>query len=341
MAPTAEAGDAIRVKTGEQFILNGEASTDPESLALEYTWTRLSGSGLATIVPTNPDKSIANRTLRADSLNAGADDVTHTYQLEVKDAGNLKDTDTVVVTVYSENAPPIAHAGDNQEVDSGSLVELNGSQSRDIDGTLRYAWRRTGGSGDNTVTLSDPTAIYPTFTAETLTAGSGDKTHIFTLRVTDDENATNEASVTITVKAPPRVNIPPTVVVPADFAVQSGGTIELDGSRSSDEHDPQSALTFNWVKTNEGTSTASLARIPTSDTKIYRAIAETLLWPNTAVTHVFQLTVTDTDLGSSSDKVTVTVNPAPRLANTPPIANAGTNQNVASGSIVTNRRFRY
>jgi predicted outer membrane repeat protein len=112
---------------------------------------------------------------------------------------------TKVVTATFTNDAPTANAGPNQTVLSGSLVTLDGSASSDADPsqTLSYAWTQTAGTS---VTLSDPTAQRPSFTAPN-TAG----VLTFALIVTDDLGASSSPiSVSITVNTPPTTPTQPT-----------------------------------------------------------------------------------------------------------------------------------
>jgi predicted outer membrane repeat protein len=94
--------------------------------------------------------------------------------------------------VYETNTAPIADAGAPQTVDTEATVALDGSGSSDPDGhALAYQWTQTGGTF---VTLSDPSAVAPTFTAP-VTAGN----LTFELTVTDAYGLADSDTVTITV----------------------------------------------------------------------------------------------------------------------------------------------
>jgi len=94
------------------------------------------------------------------------------------------------------NVGPTPVTGPDQTVKSGDTVTLNGSNSSDPDyGIPLYAWTQTEGTS---VTLSDSTAVKPTFAAPTV---DGDKiTLTFDLTVTDNAGETETAICTITVE---------------------------------------------------------------------------------------------------------------------------------------------
>ena len=149
------------------------------------------------------DANVDKPSFVADTLMIGDSDVTHIFTLTVTDNNGETATATVTITVTSGFAAPVAEAGPAQTgVASGTVVTLDGRGST-VDRRrtpLSYAWTRTGGTGDDTVMLSNPAALQPTFTAETLEAGAVDATHIFTLRVTDNLGSTAATdTVTITV----------------------------------------------------------------------------------------------------------------------------------------------
>jgi hypothetical protein len=67
------------------------------------------------------------------------------------------------VTKIRTNEPPTADASPDQTVDEGATVTLDASSSSDLDdGIASYLWTQTAGTS---VTLSDTTAVQPTFIA--------------------------------------------------------------------------------------------------------------------------------------------------------------------------------
>jgi len=91
----------------------------------------------------------------------------------------------VTVQVNDEpNEPPVADAGPNRSVKSGTKVRLNGLKSRDPEGeALYYAWSQVRGSK---IALLDVNNAEPSFLAPTV---SEKRTYRFKLRVTDKEGA--------------------------------------------------------------------------------------------------------------------------------------------------------
>lgn len=183
------------------------------------------GAGYETVsevTTTYPDSPVAEQAL-ADCLGVEADDVSivsqngaeagdNSYFVDEgmnldfvvlvpaggRQAGsysfNLSGTDTVPDPYDT----PVADAGQDQEVESGTEVTLDGGGTGGQD-KLSFLWVQTAGE---TVTLSSGTAQKPTFTAPTLAPGAQDAVLTFSL-VVDDGLVDSEADeVTITVKAP-------------------------------------------------------------------------------------------------------------------------------------------
>jgi len=100
------------------------------------------------------------------------------------------------------NSPPVANAGTDQQVFTGSTVTLDGSKSYDADGdTLAYEWSLTSRPIGSSATLSNPAAVKPTFVADVqgtyafnLTVKAGSGSSVSTVKV---EAKPNSGSITI------------------------------------------------------------------------------------------------------------------------------------------------
>jgi hypothetical protein len=146
----------------------------------------------------------------------------------VTDIGGLKATDTSIVNVSWINVSPTADAGLDQTVNEGETVTLDGIDSNDPDGAqLTYVWAQTGGTS---VTLSDVTAVQPTFVTPTLNSGSTAMT--FRLTVEDNGGLQASANVSVTVNDNGITGFPADVLTlqsftgePVGVKVESGGNI--------------------------------------------------------------------------------------------------------------------
>jgi Mg-chelatase subunit ChlD len=133
----------------------------------------------------------------------------HTITIEAFDSNGESAESSITANI---NAFPTADAGVEQMVQEGVIVTLDGSNSTDPENQISaYRWTQTSGSA---VTLSDPTAQNPFFTA------SIPGTLTFNLTVTDYYGASDSDEVTITVMLDP----PPTVTIlsPSDGDSVSG-----------------------------------------------------------------------------------------------------------------------
>ena len=138
----------------------------------------------------------------------------------------LQDTDTCTINVTWENDPPTAHAGDNQTAVEGVTVTLDGSGSTDADdGIQQYIWSQT--SGSQQVTLSDTTAVKPTFVTPTVAAGSVEQLE-FLLRVVDRDGLSDTDVVMIEITDNGIVGFPEDVLTTVSVTDQYVGVAVLD-----------------------------------------------------------------------------------------------------------------
>ena len=197
-------------------------------------------------------------------------------------------------------------AGGDREVGSGGTVTLDGNRSTiDTRTTLTYRWERTGGTSTATGTLTGATTATPSFTAETLTPGAADVTHILALTVTDGQGVSSTATVTITVIAALVANAgpdQPKLGSNVSF-ILSGTEVTLDGSGSTASGGGRT-VTYAWTRAG-GTGSA----VNLSDTTVVNPTFTPTLNPGDVhVTYIFTLTVTDNSANETeTDTVTIRV----------------------------------
>ena len=199
VAPTANAGAAQTVTSGDVVTLNG-SGTDSDGTIASYAWTQTAG----------PAVTLSNATIAAPTFNAPVvvTSTVLTFSLVVTDnrgaASTASSVNVTVGGIVPVNLDPVANAGADSSVTSGASVTLDGSASNDPDGTIAaYAWTQTAGPA---VTLSGATSAQPSFTAPTVASAT---TLTFSLVVTDDDAATSVPStVDVTVNPIVAGNVP-------------------------------------------------------------------------------------------------------------------------------------
>ncbi len=97
-APNAVAGSSQNAAPGDNVVLNGSQSNDPDSDSLSFSWTQTIGP---TVTLSNADTDTASFT--APEVSS---DTLLRFQLQVSDPGGLSDTSTASVTVISATSAP-------------------------------------------------------------------------------------------------------------------------------------------------------------------------------------------------------------------------------------------
>jgi len=151
---------------------------------------------------------------------------------------------TVVLPVFSNMAAikikyvsaltkPVAYAGEDQTVSDGSTVSLTGTGSFNPSaGSLQYQWSLFSKPVSSVATLSTTHTVTTSFAADV----PGTYTVVLQVSTGGMEDAD---TVTIWVNARPKA------IAGDDVTVQTGATVTLDGSKSSDaEQDP---LSYLWT----------------------------------------------------------------------------------------------
>ena len=187
-APVANAGSDQDVTLGDLVQLDGSQSSDPNGDDLTYAWTFASQPGGSAAVLSSA--TIANPTFTADVAGE------FVVELTVSDGDLTSNPDQVTISV---NTLPVAHAGTDQTVMVGDLVQLDGSQSSDADGdALTYSWSMESRPAGSTATLSSTSVVNPTFTADL----QGD--YVVELTVSDGKASSDPASVVVHSRLTPK-----------------------------------------------------------------------------------------------------------------------------------------
>lgn len=169
--PTADASSDQSVSKNDRVTLRGNGS-DPDGDALSYRWFQVNGPTikLSDVNDQNPSFDTSTMTRNSGVLR---------FQLTVSDGYGGVARDSVVIKVNAAKTALIsAHAGDDQIVDEGTNVQLDGSCDYSLDREFSHTWTQTLGPS---VRLSSTTGADPIFTAPEILNG---KTVPFAFRFT-------------------------------------------------------------------------------------------------------------------------------------------------------------
>ncbi|MFT7534831.1 MAG: hypothetical protein ACI85K_000781, partial [Hyphomicrobiaceae bacterium] len=225
-APNASAGIDQITTEGDLVTLQGSGSSDAEGQVLTYSWLQTKGPTVLL-----SDANTSNPTFTAPE---GLSNAQLQFQLTASD-GTTASADTVDITINADNDAPISDAGAPQSIIINDIVQLDGSASSDVEGqALTYNWIQTSGP---TVTLDDPTAVRPTFTAP----GFVSNTDIEFDLLISDGTSSSSSTVSITVNTD---NAAPTANAGRNTLIQEGNTFTLNGAASTDPEGQE--LTYTW-----------------------------------------------------------------------------------------------
>lgn len=304
-APVAQVGADQNVKVGDTVTLDGSASRDPDGDTLSYHWeiTTLPESSAATLTEVSTPKP------RFPADAAGRYVVT----LVVNDGQTDSEAVSVDVVAAVQNSAPVADAGSDQNVATGTAVQLDGRDSSDADGdTLTYQWSFTHRPASSTADLQEADTVQPSFTPDQ------DGEYRLALVVNDGlvDSSADEVVIMATT-----ANSAPVGDAGSDQNVVEGDTVTLDGSNSSDADGD--ALSYHWrFVSRPGGSAATLGDTETARPSFHA---------DAPGDYVIELIVNDGEADGTPDNVTVTA----AGANSVPVADAGADQAVVAGDRVT------
>jgi LmbE family N-acetylglucosaminyl deacetylase len=188
----ADAGLEQSAGPSSPVALSGAASSSEGGGPLGYSWTQVGG----------PPVALNGANTVSPTLTTPSHPTLLTFALTVSSGVIISTSDFVRVRVPSATPNPTAIVGPDQSVGARAHVTLDGSASWDPESLpLVYGWTQTGGPP---VSLGDPTASRPTFTAPDGPA----MMLTFSLVVSNGAQSSSPASVRVsvaqgTVKPPP------------------------------------------------------------------------------------------------------------------------------------------
>ena len=319
--PTADAGEDIKqalvttcaspLTRYVEVELDGSGSSDPEQMSLSYSWTQTGGAP----VP------LKGQLTDSPSFLAFAPGM-YTFELIVNDGDYDSEPDMVHVLVAPAGGSTpftvITHDRYDAQsrtltIDPGDVVILDASASDSPSGNeLSFEWSQTGG----------PAVVLSSWTEDTvsfLPDGSG-VVYRFRLVVWDDEGSPSPP-LDLKVVVLEESNTPPECrLVQTRLIGVVGDVFELDASGTSDDDgDP---LTYEWRQIVEDQSDA----MTITDANQLKASVQ----PMEEGEFVFEFTANDGFENCTPVQVTVEVS-----ANGRPIADAGTDQEVCVGDLVS------
>lgn len=247
--PTVDAGSNIVANEKQQVTLTGVA-TDSDGEIASVEWTQVSGNEV-TLSSTNTE-------VTSFTAPEVSEEATLIFQFTAIDNENNQSSDTVSVKVSNVNVFPTVNAGQDFEVDEGQVVTLTAA-ANDSDGEIiGVKWTQLSGTN---VELADSSSMLTTFVAPTV---EQNEELSFELSVTDNDGNISSDAISIQIN---NVNSLPIADAGQDQSINTGTTVQLDGTSSYDDDGDQ--LTYIWsLGSKPFTSFASLSNATTATPSI-------------------------------------------------------------------------
>ena len=306
----AKAGDPQSVVAGTTnsvVALDGSQSTGADGNLITYQWTMVAKPAGSAATLTTPTE--VNPTFTADAPGE------YNLKLTISD-GLTTSSSTVVITATGTgtNAAPVANAGTGQRVLTGTFVTLDGSASSDANpgDLLTFSWAFQSVPTGSSAVLSSAVAVRPTFIA--------DLEGVYVVKLTvSDGKLTSDATVTVTASGDV-LNVPPVANAGSAQSVTRGSVVTLNGSGTDAGGLP---LTYSWSFTSKPAGSRAALSSAT--------VAKPTFTADVAGAYVLNLVVSNDESNSAAVTVTITAS----AANAKPVAKAGFNRGVITGSVVT------
>ncbi|MEM5509252.1 PKD domain-containing protein [Pseudoalteromonas sp. AS71] len=273
----ANAGSTQTVKQGDVVLLNAAQSSTTSGAINQYKWQFITK-------PVASNATLENATQVKSQFVA---DEIGEFKVELTVTDSQGDTASTVVLIKSEslnsNSSPQAVINvENKTIAPNEVVTLYGNQSTDPDknDTLSYAWAITAKPQGSTPALSNMQNHTAGFSAST----AGDYT--LSLTVTDQQNESDTASVTLTVTTSNKAPVA-TLESERDITLNESTTLQCQQCSDPDGD----TLSYNWQLQAKPVNSASQLTNSTSATPSIVADKEG--------DYVVVLTVSDGQLSSN------------------------------------------
>jgi hypothetical protein len=208
---------------------------------------------------------------------------------------------------------PTANAGADETAAVGLPIALDGSASDSPTGIpVSYQWTLSEKPAGSTASLTNPTSVRPSFTPDV----AGSYTATLVVQANGVSSPPDAVVVTaVTGNVAPRANAGP------DASAAPARPITLDGSASRDPNN--TAVTYSWRIVEQPPGSHPTLTNATSAKPTFTA--------DVTGRYVIALVCSDGTLTSTVDQVVIIV----ATGNLPPVANAGPDQTVTTGQLVT------
>lgn len=295
LPPIADAGlSRVITLPVDSVMLSGNNSAAGSGTIIGYEWKKISGPAEGIII--SPEA--------VNTAVVGLEEGVYVFELTVADNNNNHATASVTITVNPALLPPVANAGAEQLIRLPvNSITLDASASLAPSGVITsYVWSKL--SGPTGAVIIDPSAII------TKVNSLGEGVHLFELAVTDNNGNVSRDTISITVE---EALIPPVSAAGVDQEIiLPANSVILNGSGSTA---PSGVIEeYIWSK-----KSGPAGGIIVSEDDAVTAVSDL-----EEGEYIFELKVTDNNGNNSTSSVSITVKAAPL----PPIANAGSDQEV-------------